>query len=102
MIYLDREIKGQGSTGGYIFTRVAESPHAYVYEVNNGVTDKPRYEVFYRRTAPVRDFKNWNKTGEIKEVYPADSQFGRSAWHFMNKKESYTKFAKIVDKYDGE
>lgn len=77
---LPLKFEGIGEVKGFVFKQVKESEFGYVYEVENG--DKPYYEVFKKKTAPICiDFtKRIYSETEFKEVYPNAKQWGITAW----------------------
>lgn len=86
---LGNTINGIGEVKGFVFTKIATTQHAYVYEVNSGDSNI-HYEVFKRKTAPTCiDFKKrlYSET-DVKEYYPKSKDFGAWAWTFKTKIES--------------
>lgn len=65
---------------GEIFTKVYESEKAYIYSRMVGKVEY--FEVFekkYRNVSEYIDGK-YVSTGELREFYPSDEDFGKFAW----------------------
>jgi hypothetical protein len=76
------------------FTMHKESKTAYIYKRMHGNT--AYYEVFGIRVSEIlKDFENKIGSGEFKERYPKDNDFGVWAWCFANEETAVNKFNEL-------
>lgn len=76
---------------GEIFEQVYEDETNYIYKRIHAETDY--FEVFRKKIIKCIDFETKTPTGEFKEKYPKDEDFGKWAWccKSIGKAMSYTK-----------
>ncbi|MHC1778461.1 MAG: hypothetical protein AB9834_23870 [Lentimicrobium sp.] len=63
---------------GDLFIQVYEDERNYIYKRNHAETDY--FEVFRKKLTRCFDFETKKPTGELKEKYPKDEDFGKWAW----------------------
>lgn len=89
---LPKEFVGGGEVKGFVFTQVAFTQRAYLYEVRQGGS-KVWFEVIRRKTTSLLiDFEKriYSET-EFKEVYPKAHMFGLDGWTYDNLKDATIK-----------
>ena len=80
---------------GFDYTLVQREGKCYIYRQT--VTEKTHYyEVFQVQVRPEQTFKG--KFYPEHEVFPADSNFGRSAWSYYSLKRAKERFDLLVQK----
>ena len=91
---LNRTFIGTGDVGGFEFTLEAESPFAYMFRVDTGIST--HYEVFMKKTVKKAiDWENRIFSDEDKEIYPKSKDFGFWAWTYPDKVTATIKFFAI-------
>ena len=100
---LPHVIEGRGSVKGWVFQRMAKTDDCYIYRARKVTEDGlivDKFDVFKRNTVEGFDFDTKERTGEHKEKYPSDEQFGITAWQLYTMHDAYNKLSEIVIKYD--
>ena len=87
---------GSGEVKGFLFKKIFENEHAYIYSVE--FENNNHFEVFEKRTVPLCiDFeKRIYSTTNFKEAYPKANDFGIWAWTFKYYENALIK-AKEID-----
>ena len=92
---LEEVFVGTGEVKGMIFTQIASTNDAYLYQVDNN--ESTHYEVIKRLDTPLCiDFKNrkYSKT-DFKEYYPKANRFGIDGWTFTQLYRAIKKMKEI-------
>ena len=75
------------------FKQLSRSDKGFIYKREIGGLKAPYYEVFEVKTCEMlKDFETKEGSGEFKERYPKDNDFGVWAWCFNNLKKATDKF----------
>jgi hypothetical protein len=80
---LEQTFIGKGEVKGLVFTQIAKSSQAYLYEVKSN--DSQYYEVFLRKI----------DTRFNSEYYPKAKSFGKIAWTLIDLESATIKFKQI-------
>lgn len=97
IIPLPKQFIGVGEVKGFIFTQIASTERAYMYEVREGGSEV-WFEVIIRKTARLLiDFeKRIYSDTKVREIYPKANKFGLYGWTYRKIEDARKKLELLL------